>query len=192
MMRVAKRFLFVGIFLSLFSCSRQNDEKKFRIVPSLESGVTFRNDVHPTVDFNIFNYMYFYNGGGVAAGDLNNDGLVDIYFTANQGSNKLYLNKGGIKFNDVTEKANAGGLTGWATGVTMADVNGDGRLDIYVSYLGNHLSYQGRNLLLINIGNDHEGTPQFQDKTVQYGLDLVGFSTQAAFFDYDLDGDLDM
>lgn len=192
-MIVTARYLFVvGIFISLLSCSSDKSEKKFRIVPSSESGVTFRNDINPTLDFNIFNYMYFYNGGGVATGDLNGDGLADIYFTANQGPNKLYLNKGGMKFADVTDKSGAVGLTGWATGVTMADVNGDNRLDVYVSYLGNHLNYQGRNLLLINTGNDSEGVPQFQDKTVEYGLDLVGFSTQAAFFDYDLDGDLDM
>jgi hypothetical protein len=136
--------------------------------------------------------MYFYNGGGVATGDLNNDGLVDIYFTANQGPNKLYLNKGKFKFEDATEASGAQGLSGWATGVTMADVNSDGKLDIYISYLGDYLIYKGRNLLLINEGNDEQGVPKFADKTVEYGLDLVGFSTQASFFDYDLDGDLDM
>jgi hypothetical protein len=184
-------FLLAFIFLGV-ACSKRADDMKFRMIPSSETGVKFRNDVKPTLDFNIFNYMYFYNGAGVAVGDLNGDGFVDLYFTANQESNKLYINKGQFHFEDVTEKSNAKGLSGWATGVTMADVNSDGLLDIYVSYLGNHLNYQGRNLLLINTGNDTTGVPQFADKTVEFGLDLIGFSTQAAFFDYDLDGDLDM
>src|SRR6266516_2050515 len=98
-----------ALFFLCAACSRQSDEKKFRMVPSSESGIKFRNDVKPTIDFNIFNYMYFYNGAGVAVGDLNGDGLVDIYFTANQESNKLYLNKGQFKFDDITEKSNAKG-----------------------------------------------------------------------------------
>lgn len=181
------------ILLVTVACQSGKDaEKKFRQISSTESGIVFRNDVKPTVDFNIFNYMYFYNGAGVATGDLNGDGLVDIYFTGNQNTNKLYLNQGNFKFKDVTDQANASGLTGWATGVTMADVNGDGKLDIYVSYLGKYLIYEARNQLLINEGNDENGIPRFSDRAVAFGLDLIGFSTQAAFFDYDLDGDLDM
>src|SRR5258706_79640 len=183
-------FLFGMVAVVLSGCS--SGEKKFRLIKSTESNITFKNELKPTVEFNIFNYMYFYNGGGVATGDLNNDGLVDIYFTANQGPNKLYLNKSNFKFEDVTEASGAQGLTGWATGVTMADVNSDGKLDLYVSYLGDYLIYKGRNLLLINEGNDANGIPKFVDRTVEFGLDLVGFSTQASFFDYDLDGDLDM
>ncbi|MEP7128635.1 MAG: VCBS repeat-containing protein, partial [Chitinophagales bacterium] len=185
---------FLGlIVVGVISCTPdKGNEKKFRLVAGSESGITFRNDLTPSVEFNIFNYMYFYNGGGVATGDLNGDGLVDVYFTSNQNQNKLYLNKGGFKFQDATEASNAGGLNSWATGVTMADVNSDGKLDIYISYIGNYLIYQGRNQLLINEGNDENGVPKFSDKAVSYGLDLVGFSTQAAFFDYDRDGDLDM
>jgi hypothetical protein len=186
--------IFVSALTFLFfltSCADKAD-KKFRLVPSGESGVHFRNVLTETVDFNIFNYMYFYNGGGVAVGDVNGDELPDVYFTANQEPNKLYLNQGGFKFNDVTDQAGVAGFNGWATGVTMVDVNSDGRLDIYIGYLGDHLIYKGRNLLLINEGNDANGVPAFTDRTIEYGLDLVGFSTQAAFFDYDRDGDLDM
>src|ERR1051325_9829589 len=112
---------------------------KFVLVPSGKSGIKFKNTLTETVDFNIFNYMYFYNGGGVAVGDLNGDQLPDIYFTSNQVHNKLYINKGDLQFSDVTEEAGVGGFNGWATGVTMADVNSDGKLDIYVGYLGDYL-----------------------------------------------------
>ncbi len=191
-MEITRKSIFWLAMVAVLCSCNSGKEKKFRLIKSSESGITFKNELKPTVDFNIFNYMYFYNGAGVATGDVNNDGLIDIYFTANQAPNKLYLNKGNFKFEDVTEPSAAQGLTGWATGVTMVDINSDGKLDIYVSYLGDYLIYKGRNLLLINDGNDPNGVPKFSDKTVDYGLDLVGFSTQAAFFDYDLDGDLDM
>jgi hypothetical protein len=170
----------------------QNNDKQFRRIPSSQSGVTFRNDLTPTAEFNILNYMYFYNGGGVAIADFNGDALPDLYFTANQTGNKLYLNEGAMRFKDITDLAGTKGLSGWATGVTTADVNADGKMDIYVSYVGDYLIYKGRNQLFINQGNDKDGVPQFLDATADYGLDLVGFSTQSAFFDYDRDGDLDM
>jgi hypothetical protein len=185
-------YIFALLFSILLTSCADKADKKFRSVPSSESGIHFRNVLTETVEFNIFNYMYFYNGGGVAVGDVNGDGLADVYFTSNQEPNKLYLNQGGFKFNDVTDQAGAAGFNGWATGVTMADVNSDGRLDIYVGYLGDHLIYKGKNLLLINEGNDANGVPTFTDRAIEYGLDLVGFATQAAFFDYDRDGDLDM
>src|SRR5690349_22061358 len=123
--------------LLVFGACSDNDSKKFRLVSSKESGVTFSNNLRPTVDLNIFNYLYFYNGGGVAVGDLNGDDLLDIFFTSNQELDKLYLNKGEFKFQDITSEAGVGGLNhAWTTGVTMADVNNDGRLDIYVSYIG--------------------------------------------------------
>jgi enediyne biosynthesis protein E4 len=168
------------------------DDKKFRLVPSSESGITFRNVLKETVEFNIFNYMYFYNGGGVATGDVNADGLPDIYFTSNQEDNRLYINNGNFRFTDVTEVAGVEGFKGWTTGVTMVDINSDGKLDIYVSNLGDYLIYKGKNQLFINEGNDANGIPKFTDRAMEYGLDLVGFSTQASFFDYDRDGDLDM
>ncbi|MEO7962517.1 MAG: VCBS repeat-containing protein, partial [Gemmatimonadaceae bacterium] len=150
------------------------------------TGVTFVNELPERPDFNILNYLYYYNGGGVAVGDIDNDGLPDLYFSSNLGSNKLYRNKGNYTFEDVTAKAGVGGPEGWKTGVTMADVNGDGRVDIYVSAVS-YLTMHGRNVLYLNNG---DGT--FTDRTQEFGLEHVGYSTQAAFFDYDGDGDLDM
>jgi enediyne biosynthesis protein E4 len=150
------------------------------------TGVTFSNDLPEAPEFNIINYLYYYNGGGVSVGDVNGDSLPDLYFSSNLGPNKLYLNRGNFRFDDVTTKAGVAGPPGWKTGVTMADVNGDGRPDIYasaVSYLGMH----GRNMLYMNNG---DGT--FTDRAEQYGVAQAGYSTQAAFFDYDGDGDLDL
>lgn len=184
--------IFCGI-LCLFALVACTDNgKRFKRISSSHSGITFRNVLTETADFNIFNYMYFYNGGGVAIGDLNGDKLADIYFTSNQQDNKLYLNQGGLKFQDVTDRAGVQGFNGWTTGVTLADVNNDGKLDIYVGYLGDYLIHQGKNQLFINEGNDEHGVPKFTDKAIEYGLDLIGFATQASFFDYDRDGDLDM
>jgi hypothetical protein len=186
------RFL-TGILAAFLICScSKSGEKKFDLIASSQSGITFRNTLKESVDFNIFNYMYFYNGGGVAVGDVNDDGLPDIYFTSNQEANKLYINQGALKFKDVTEDAGVEGFKGWTTGVTMADVNDDGKIDIYVCYLGDYLIYKGKNQLFINEGNGPDGNPRFTDRAMEYGLDLVGFSTQASFFDYDRDGDLDM
>ena len=159
---------------------------RFDLLDASRTGITFSNTLPEDTTFNILNYLYYYNGGGVAVGDINNDGLPDLYFTSNRGANRLYLNKGDYRFEDITERARVADSVGWKTGVTMADVNGDGYVDIYVSgvsYLGMH----GRNVLYINNGN---GT--FTDRTKEYGLDFEGYSTQALFFDYDNDGDLDM
>ncbi|MBL7876034.1 MAG: VCBS repeat-containing protein, partial [Cyclobacteriaceae bacterium] len=136
---------------------------------------------------NIIEYLYFYNGGGVAIGDVNNDGLPDLYFSANQLENRLYLNKGDFQFEDITAKAGVAGEGNWKTGVTMADVNGDGFLDIFICGVGGYKSFTGRNQLFIN---NQDLT--FSDQTEKYGLSFQGFSTQASFFDYDKDGDLDM
>ncbi len=133
------------------------------------------------------NYIYLYNGGGVATGDINNDGLTDIYFTSNKGDNKLFLNKGNLQFQDITARAGVTGMGTWKTGVTMADVNGDGWLDIYVCAVGGYQSMKGRNQLYINNKN-----LSFTEKAAEYGLDEEGFNTQATFFDYDKDGDLDV
>ena len=151
------------------------------------TGVNFINTVHDTTDLNILNYRNFYNGGGAAIGDLNNDGLPDIFFTANQGANKLYLNKGSFKFEDISAKAGFGDKKQWSTGVVLADVNADGWLDIYVSNAGSMTNPNlRRNQLFIN---HHDLT--FTDSAAAYGLDNDGYTTQASFFDYDLDGDLD-
>lgn len=174
----------------LFSCKpeeKKQEDLLFTLMPHSVTQVDFVNQLKETEDFNIIEYLYFNNGAGVAAGDINNDGLIDLYFTSNQQSNKLYLNKGNFNFEDITEKAGVAGLGNWTTGVTMADVNGDNLLDIYVCNVGNHKSFQGKNQLFIN-----QGDFTFKDEADSYGLDFEGFSTQAAFFDYDMDGDLDM
>ena len=159
----------------------------FESLPPSATGVTFVNRLpEDDTTFNILNYLYYYNGGGVAVGDINNDGLPDLYFTSNVGPNRLYVNKGNYQFEDVTERAGVADSIGWKTGVTMADVNGDGYVDIFVSGV-DHLTMHGHNVLYINNG---DGT--FTDRTREYGLDQAGFATQALFFDYDGDGDLDL
>jgi hypothetical protein len=182
------RRLFYGAFiiLSISACKAKPDTL-FTLLPSQQTGIEFVNKISDTAAFNILDYLYYYNGGGVAIGDINNDGLADIYFTSNQGSNKLYLNKGNFQFEDITDKAGVKGNGNWKTGVTIADVNGDGLLDIYVSEVGGYKRLHGRNELFVNNGN-----LTFTEKAKEYGLDIEGFNTQAVFFDYDRDGDLDM
>ena len=168
------------------SCSLKS-RNQFQLIPSKESGITFSNDLTYTDEFNVYKYRNFYNGGGVAVGDINNDGLVDVYFSANQKSNELYLNQGNFKFLNVTELAGVGGQKAWATGVTMVDINADGWLDIYVCNSGDLKGDNKQNELFIN---NQDGT--FKEDAKSYGLDDKGFSTHAVFFDYDKDGDLDV
>lgn len=197
-MRILSSMSFRGFFLAGFivgilsACVEKKAQPIFELMDSQFTGIDFVNTLHESPQLNIINYPYYYNGGGVAAGDLNGDGLPDLYFTSNQEGNKLFLNLGDFKFKEITEAAGVGGLKGWTTGVTMADVNGDGRLDIYVSMVGDFLHLRGRNQLFINMGNNDQGIPIFDDQAKLWKLDFVGFSTQAAFFDYDLDGDLDV
>jgi len=170
----------------MFSCRQKMAEKTlFTLMDS--TGIQFSNAVHDTKELNILNYRNFYNGGGVAIGDINNDGLADVFFTANQGSNKLYLNKGNLKFEDISDKAGFREKKQWSTGVVMADINNDGWLDIYVCNAGSmDDSSLRRNQLFIN---NHDLT--FTESAAKYGLDDPGYTTQVSFFDYDLDGDLD-
>ncbi|MFD2200261.1 VCBS repeat-containing protein [Shivajiella indica] len=183
------RRLYIILIVFIFSsCSNKKEEEPlFTLIPSLATGIDFRNDLLSTEDLNILEYLYFYNGGGVSLGDVNNDGLVDIYFTSNQGENKLYLNKGEFRFEDITNSAGVTGDGGWSTGVTMSDVNGDGFLDIYVCQVGDYKGLKGKNKLYIN-----NGDLTFSEMAEAFGIDFVGFSTHAVFFDYDQDGDLDL
>ena len=165
----------------------------FSLLPSSATGVRFENRIEETNDRNVFTYRNFYNGGGVGIGDLTGDGLPEIVLTSNQAGPKLFLNKGGFKFRDVTEDAGlADGKEGWSTGVAIADVNGDGRLDIYICRAGPFPPAQRANQLWINQGVNAEGVPTFKEMAREYGVADEGFSTQAVFFDYDHDGDLDL
>ncbi|GJM28846.1 MAG: hypothetical protein DHS20C17_14810 [Cyclobacteriaceae bacterium] len=173
--------------------TKQSVQSGFRELSPEFTGVHFRNNLPENEYFNGFLYEYFYNGGGVAIGDLNNDGLEDIYFTSNLESNALYLNQGGMKFKDVTESSGTGGKKGWATGVTLVDINQDGWLDIYVCRSGPFTDKDFlRNELFINQGTIDQKVPRFIEQAAEYGLDDLSYSNQAAFFDFDLDGDLDM
>ncbi len=163
----------------------------FEVLNSERTGLNFSNDLSYNKDFNLFKYIYFYNGSGVGAGDFNNDGLIDIFFASNQGQDKIYLNQKNLKFQDVTEDANIPADNGWSTGVSVVDINNDGLLDIYVCRVGNYESLKGKNQFLICQGIKN-GVPFYKDEAERYGLGFSGFSTQAAFFDYDMDGDLDM
>lgn len=172
-------------FILLQSCNKSSFF--FESLPASYTNISFTNTIDSSKNFRILYFFYYYNGAGVATGDINNDGLPDIYFTANsKGNNKLYLNKGNFQFEDITEKANVSGTSDWCTGVTMADVNGDNYLDIYVSSVNNIYNFKGRNELFIN---NRDGT--FTESAVKFGLDISAYSNQAAFFDYDHDGDLD-
>jgi enediyne biosynthesis protein E4 len=188
------------------ACSEQSESKQgpssskappvdghlFTRLPSSYTAVSFANRLEDSHDLNVFTYRNFYNGGGVAVGDLNGDGLPEIMLTSNEHGNKLYLNKGRFQFVDVTDEAGVGGKGSWATGVSFADVNGDGLLDIYVCYAGNIAGKRRANELYINKGLDKNGIPTFDEEAARYGIADEGYSTQAAFFDYDRDGNLDL
>nr|WKN39478.1 FG-GAP-like repeat-containing protein [Tunicatimonas sp. TK19036] len=169
----------------------KDNDSLFTLLSEDETGIEFKNELVLTKDFDVFRYRNYYNGGGVAIGDINNDGLSDVYLTSNMGSNKLFLNQGDFTFNDITDAANVGGTKVWATGVSMADVNGDGWLDIYVCNSGDVEGGHRENELFINNGAAPGQTPAFTEQAAAYGLDDKGFSTHAVFFDYDQDGDLD-
>ncbi len=180
--------IFLGA-LGISSCKEKTST--FKRLDASDTGLDFVNKIEETEQDNVLNYEYFYNGGGVAAGDFNNDGLVDLYFTANQGSDKLYLNEGKLHFKDITQSAGIEWKGEWKTGVTVVDINNDGWQDIYVSVSSNIDRPELRkNKLYINQTKDKNDV-KFVEKAVEYGLDLPTYTTQTAFFDYDNDGDLD-
>ena len=165
----------------------------FHLLPPTRTNLAFVNRITEGLNTNILMYEYFYNGGGVATADFNGDGMIDVYLTSNMEKNKLYLNKGNFVFEDVTARSGAEGRTGpWKTGVSYADVNGDGLIDIYVCYSGTVKAENRANQLFINKGNDASGVPQFSDEAISYGLASTGYSNQGYFFDYDRDGEVDM
>ncbi len=178
--------------LFVAGCSSNNKPVMFELLNSDKTGLDFINKLTPTNQFNVFHYMYFYNGAGIAAGDFNNDGKIDLFFASNQGQNKLYLNTGNMQFKDVTAATHIPNDGGWSTGVSVVDINNDGLLDIYICRVGKYEILNSHNEFLICKGIDKNGVPYYEDEAKQYGLDFSGFSTQAAFFDYDGDGDLDM
>ena len=182
--------------LSLFfSCQNKekNTKKQFSLLPATQTGIRFQNDLPYTDSLNCYLFRNFYNGGGVGIGDLNNDGLPDIFFCGNLVSNRLYLNKGGFSFEDITEKSGIGTAVCWTTGVSIADVNGDGWLDLYLCKSGPPGGKRRYNELFINNGQTglQNGMPTFREEAAAWGLDFEGLSVHAAFFDYDRDGDLD-
>ncbi|MFN0037776.1 MAG: VCBS repeat-containing protein, partial [Saprospiraceae bacterium] len=198
---IATTFSILLALAALSNCNKKEaaGTAQFQLLRKADTGLDFENLLKPSLQFNALTYMYFYNGGGIAAGDFNNDGQIDLYFTSNMGENKMFLNQGGLKFKDITAQAgiaghtsdDTGGEVWWNTGASVVDINNDGLLDIYVSQVGNFLNIKGRNQLFV-CQDIHNGIPSYADEAIPYGLDLVGFGTQAAFFDYDLDGDLDM
>ena len=171
--------------LLLLACNKE--DLLFKNPTSQETGVVFKNSLSPTNSLNILDYLYYYNGGGVALGDINNDGLVDIFLSANQEKNKLFINKGNLKFEDITAKSNVSGNSSWNTGAVMGDVNGDGLLDIYVCAVVGVHGFYGYNELFINNGDE-----TFTESAEKYKLDFDSYSSSAAFLDFDLDGDLDI
>lgn len=186
--RTVFAFWLVSTLLLLGGCKETDGPKRFQKISASQSGITFKNELPEEKDFNIINYLYYYNGGGVAVGDINRDGLMDVYLSSNLGSNKLYLNKGNFKFEDITAQAGVRlRNANWKTGVTMVDINADGWTDIYVSTLSGLEGRAGKNALFIN---NKDNT--FTDRAAEFGLDEDGYGQQATFFDYDKDGDLDV
>ncbi|HEX2533038.1 MAG TPA: VCBS repeat-containing protein, partial [Chitinophagaceae bacterium] len=179
-------------FLVVAGCSPdKNKNALFEVLEQDETGIRFSNQLKATPEFNMFRYMYFYNGAGVGAGDFNNDGLMDLFFSANQGGNRMFRNKGQLKFDDITDASGIPQDKSWSTGVSVVDINNDGLLDLYICRVGQFESLRGKNQLLVCQGIEN-GVPRYADKAAEYGIDFSGFSTQAAFFDYDRDGDLDL
>ncbi len=189
-------WLALGVVMFLQSCNPEDKAPGnylFELKNVEDTGVDFVNELPVELDLNIFNYLYYYNGGGLAVGDFNNDSLPDLYFTSNLGKERMFLNKGNLRFEDVSEFTNVdGGANAWSTGASVVDINGDDLLDIYLCQVGAYRKLDNNNKLFICTGFDSLGIPQYEESAKAYGLDFKGFSTHAGFLDYDLDGDLDM
>lgn len=189
-MNLPQRLLIVLFCTCFFACNRK--PSLFREISSARSGITFNNTIVENDSINPIDVVNIYNGGGVGIGDFNNDGLPDIYFTGNRVANKLYINKGDFKFDDVTAAATVDGMGRWARGVSVVDINNDGLMDMYVCNTVYTDSLRRRNILYVNQGIDKAGVPHFKDMAAEYGLDIHTQSTMGYFFDCDNDGDLDM
>jgi len=190
-MRVNNIFLSL-LLLAIIGCKKtteaslENPHFSMAVLTPEQTGIRFENTLQDTADLNIIEYLYYYNGGGVTVGDINNDGLEDLYFAANQLPDKLYLNQGNLKFKDISKEAGIDPTSSWSTGVSMQDVNNDGFLDLYVCKVGAFNSLDSHNQLYLN-----NGDLTFTEAAQEMGVAFSGFSTQAAFLDYDQDGDLD-
>lgn len=182
----------ISILLLFAACGEKEQKTLFRLVENEDHGIFFSNDIHESDTFNILTLEYIYNGGGVAVADFNNDGLSDVFFSGNMVPNRLYLNQGNLKFEDISTQAGILPSNKWHSGVAVADINADGLMDIYVCATIKKDSASRKNLLYINQGPDEHGIPRFLDKAKEYGIEYGGHTTQAAFFDYDNDGDLDL
>ncbi len=179
------------VIVFLVSCG-DTDDKLFTLLSPDETGVEFQNVIYEDEEYNILNFAYLYNGGGVSVGDFDNNGFMDIFFSGNMVENRLYLNNGNFKFTDITNTAGIGALGKWTYGSATVDINGDGLLDIYACASISDDSVQRTNMLFINKGLNEDGIPVFEDQAAEYGIDDSGHSSQASFFDYDGDGDLDL
>jgi hypothetical protein len=194
--QVHNRILFYILLLTAALGCKSNKQPQlpplFQVLNSKTTGLNFTNQLTPTEQFNVFHYMYFYNGAGIGAADFNNDGKIDLFFASNQGKDKLFLNEGNMHFKEVTDEAHIPNDGGWSTGVSVVDINNDGLLDLYICRVGKYEVLNSHNQFLICTGIDKNGVPQYKDEAAAMGLDFSGFSTQTAFIDYDMDGDLDM
>ncbi len=191
-MKIVRLLSWLALINSSFLISCKTKVSLFQFIPSGHSGIYFNNKIVETDSLNPIDVTNIYNGGGVGIGDFNNDGLQDIYFTGNLVSNKLYLNKGKLTFEDITKEAGVEGKGRWCRGVSVVDINNDGWMDMYVCVSMEKNPQKRQNLLYINQGLDENGIPVFKEMAAEYGLNDTSYSTMAAFFDYDNDGDLDM
>ncbi|AEI48853.1 VCBS repeat-containing protein [Runella slithyformis] len=189
MIRFFHSVLYTALVGAFLACG--NDKTLFSRVPVSDSGIDFSNRIRENDTLNILDFEYIYNGGGVGIADMNGDSLPDVLFSGNQADSRIYLNRGNMKFEDISKKAGISNLGRWCSGISLVDINADGRMDIYLTSTAKKAATQRANLLFVNQGNSAEGIPTFKEMAQEYGLADNGYSMNAAFFDYDNDGDLD-